>query len=118
MLQAFDINAACSGYLYALQSGYDFLQSTPQGRVLVVTAEVLSPLVDRDDFDTAILFGDAAIATIAVRRSALRAGGGPHLSPRPVGQGRRRRTLSRAALQRRLHSDARAARCSARRCGR
>lgn len=64
MLQAFDINAACSGYLYALQSGFDYLQSTPHGRVLVVTAEVLSPLLDPQDFDTAIIFGDAASATI------------------------------------------------------
>ncbi len=31
MVQAFDINAACSGYLYALQAGYDFLQSRPHG---------------------------------------------------------------------------------------
>lgn len=64
MLQAFDINAACSGYLYALQSGYDYLQSTPSGRVLVITSEVLSPLLNLNDFDTAILFGDAASATI------------------------------------------------------
>lgn len=64
MLQAFDINAACSGYLYALQSGFDYLQSSPYGRVLVVTAEVLSPLLDLDDFDTAILFGDASSATV------------------------------------------------------
>jgi 2-oxoisovalerate dehydrogenase E1 component len=64
MLQAFDINAACSGYLYALQSGYDFLQSMPHGRVLIVTSEVLSPLLDPDDFDTAILFGDASSASI------------------------------------------------------
>ncbi len=64
MLQAFDINAACSGYLYALQSGYDFLQSRPDGRVLIVTAEVLSPLLDLDDFDTAILFGDATSASV------------------------------------------------------
>jgi len=63
-LQAYDINAACSGYLYALQSGYDFLQSRPDARVLVVTAEVLSPLLDLDDFDTAILFGDATSATV------------------------------------------------------
>lgn len=63
-LQAFDINAACSGYLYALQSGYDFLQSRPDGRVLIVTAEVLSPLLDLDDFDTAILFGDATSASV------------------------------------------------------
>ncbi len=64
MLQAYDINAACSGYLYALQAGYDFLQSRPDGRVLIVTAEVLSPLLDLDDFDTAILFGDATSASI------------------------------------------------------
>lgn len=64
MLQAFDISAACSGYLYALQAGYDFLQSKPDARVLVVTTEVLSPLLDRKDLDTAILFGDAASATV------------------------------------------------------
>lgn len=64
MMQAFDINAACSGYLYALQSGFDYLQSQPYGRVLVVTSEVLSPLLNREDFDTAILFGDAASATV------------------------------------------------------
>ena len=64
MAQAFDINAACSGYLYGLQSGYDYLQSQPEGRVLVVTAEVLSPLLDPHDFDTVILFGDASSATI------------------------------------------------------
>ena len=64
MAQAYDINAACSGYLYALQAGYDYLQSQPDGRVLVVTAEVLSPLLDPSDFDTAILFGDAASASV------------------------------------------------------
>jgi 2-oxoisovalerate dehydrogenase E1 component len=64
MIQAYDINAACSGYLYAMQAAYDYLQSTPHGRVLIVTAEVLSPLLDPADFDTAILFGDAASATL------------------------------------------------------
>jgi 2-oxoisovalerate dehydrogenase E1 component len=70
-IQAYDINAACSGYLYALQAGYDFLQSTPEGRVLLVTAEVLSPLLDPDDFDTAILFGDATSATILYGESLM-----------------------------------------------
>lgn len=64
MIQAYDINAACSGYLYALQAGFDYLQSTPHGRALIVTTEVLSPLLDPNDFDTAILFGDAASATL------------------------------------------------------
>lgn len=63
-VQAHDISAACSGFLYAIQSAYDFLQSSPEGKVLVVTAEVLSPLVDPNDFDTAILFGDACTATV------------------------------------------------------
>jgi len=64
MIQAYDISAACSGYLYALQAGYDFLQSTPNGRVLVTTAEILSPLLNLEDFDTSILFGDATTATV------------------------------------------------------
>ena len=64
MVQAYDINAACSGYLYALQSGFDYLQSAPHGRVLLVTAELLSPLLDLDDLDTAIIFGDAASASV------------------------------------------------------
>ena len=63
-MPAWDINAACSGYLYALRVGFDYLQGRPEGRVLVVTAEGLSELVDPADFDTAILFGDAATATV------------------------------------------------------
>lgn len=62
--QAYDINAACSGYLYALQAAYDFLQSRPEGRVLIITTEVLSSLLDPNDLDTAILFGDATSATL------------------------------------------------------
>ena len=63
-IPAHDVLAACSGYLYALASGYDFVQSAPDARVLVVTTEVLSPLLDPDDFDTAIIFADAATATV------------------------------------------------------
>ncbi|MBF9015782.1 MULTISPECIES: thiamine pyrophosphate-dependent enzyme [unclassified Oceanispirochaeta] len=61
---AFDINAACSGYLYALQSAWDFLNSRPDGVILVITAEVLSPLVDPADKSTSPIFGDAATASI------------------------------------------------------
>ncbi len=62
--QAYDINAACSGYLYGLQNVYDFLQMQPASRVLLITAEVISPLLDPDDFSTSIIFGDAATATL------------------------------------------------------
>jgi 2-oxoisovalerate dehydrogenase E1 component len=63
-IPAHDVSAACTGYLYALAAGYDFIQGHPDMRVLVVTTEVLSPLLDPTDFDTAILFADAATATI------------------------------------------------------
>ncbi len=61
---AFDINAACSGYLYGLQTAYDFLAGRPDGMILLVTAEVLSPLVDLADKSTSPIFGDAATATL------------------------------------------------------
>jgi 2-oxoisovalerate dehydrogenase E1 component len=64
-IPAYDINAACSGYIYALQQAKDFLQTRPDKRVLIITAEALSKLLDTKDFDTALLFGDAATATIA-----------------------------------------------------
>jgi 2-oxoisovalerate dehydrogenase E1 component len=64
LLPAYDINAACSGYLYALAQARDFVAHQPQARVLVVTSEVLSPLLDQDDFNTAVLFADAATASL------------------------------------------------------
>jgi len=63
-VMAYDISAACSGYLYALQNARDYLQTRPQERVLVITAEYVSKKVNKADFDTAFLFGDAATATI------------------------------------------------------
>jgi 2-oxoisovalerate dehydrogenase E1 component len=63
-LAAYDISAACSGYLYALAQAYDYLQQQSSARVLVVTSEILSPLLDTQDFHTSILFGDAATATL------------------------------------------------------
>lgn len=63
-IPAYDINAACSGYLYALQNARDYLQTRPSERVLVITAENLSSRLNLHDFDTAFLFGDAATVTI------------------------------------------------------
>ena len=64
MIQAHDINAACSGYIYGLQNAYDILSHKKDSKILLITAEVLSPLLDKDDFSTAIIFGDAASASI------------------------------------------------------
>ncbi|MCF6768284.1 thiamine pyrophosphate-dependent enzyme [Thiotrichales bacterium 19S11-10] len=63
-ITAYDLNAACSGYLYALEHAKEYLKSRPNARVLLLTAEALSKYVDPNDFDTAFLFGDAATATL------------------------------------------------------
>jgi 2-oxoisovalerate dehydrogenase E1 component len=64
LTQAHDINAACSGYIYGLQNAYDILSNKPNSHILLITAEVLSPLLDEHDYSTSIIFGDAATATI------------------------------------------------------
>jgi 2-oxoisovalerate dehydrogenase E1 component len=63
-LPAYDINAACSGYLFALAQARDCVVANPRARVMVVTSEVLSPLLDQNDFNTAVLFADAATASL------------------------------------------------------
>lgn len=63
-IAAYDINAACSGYIYALQSAKDYLQSRPDARVLVITAESMSDRLKKTDFGTAFIFADAVSATI------------------------------------------------------
>ena len=83
MVQAWDVNAACTGYLYALQSAWDLLQAQPDARVLVVTAETLSPLLDPKDLGTWFLFGDAATATLVAREPGAGAGAPVRLR-RPV----------------------------------
>ena len=61
---AYDLTAACTGYLYGLSAGYDFLRSRPSARVMVVTAEAMSHITDPTDYYTSTHFGDAASATI------------------------------------------------------
>jgi len=63
-IPASDILAACTGYLYALQAAFDFCRSEPAASVLVVTAEAMSQYTNPEDFDTAIVFADAATATL------------------------------------------------------
>lgn len=63
-IPAYDVNAACSGYLYGLSQARDYLQTRPDERVLLITAESLSKRMNLKNFDTAFLFGDAASATI------------------------------------------------------
>lgn len=57
---AFDINAACSGFVYALSVADKFLKSGIYKNALVIGAEVISKIVDWSDRSTCVLFGDGA----------------------------------------------------------
>lgn len=61
---AFDLNAACSGWLYALEVGRTFIRCGTAKNVIVVTAELLSRITNPECHDTAFLFGDGAGAAI------------------------------------------------------
>ena len=61
---AFDLNAACSGWLYALEVGRAFIRCGTAKNVVVVTAELLSRITNPECQDTAFLFGDGAGAAI------------------------------------------------------
>ena len=61
---AYDLLAACTGYLYALSAAWDFVQTRPGANVLVLTTEVMRRIINPNDADTSPIFGDAATATI------------------------------------------------------
>ena len=57
---AFDLNAACSGFLFALHTAYAYIHSGIYKNALIAGAEVLSKMVDWTDRSTCVLFGDGA----------------------------------------------------------
>ena len=61
---AFDINAACSGFLFALDLAAKYIASTPEMKILVIGSETLSARVNWQDRNTCILFGDGAGACV------------------------------------------------------
>ncbi len=56
----FDISAACSGFLYALDTGAKFIESGKYKKVLVIGADKMSSIIDYTDRTTCIIFGDGA----------------------------------------------------------
>ena len=66
-VMAFDVSAACSGFIYALSVADAFVRSGQFNNVLVVGAEVLSRFTDYQDRGTCILFGDGAGAVVVGR---------------------------------------------------
>jgi 3-oxoacyl-[acyl-carrier-protein] synthase-3 len=66
---AFDISAACAGFIYGLSLADAFVKTGQYKRVLVIGVEVLSRLVDWTDRNTCVLFGDGAGAVVVVPSS-------------------------------------------------
>ena len=61
---AMDVSAACSGFIYALATAKQFIESNSYQYVLVVGVEKLSKVTDWNDRNTAVLFGDGACAAV------------------------------------------------------
>lgn len=61
---AFDVNAVCSGFLYALGNAYGLIMSGQCSKVLVVGTEIYSNIIDPNDRTSGILFGDGAGALV------------------------------------------------------
>lgn len=60
----FDLNGACTGFVYALATGAQFIRSGAHNKVLVIGADKMSAIVDYTDRTTCVLFGDAAGAVL------------------------------------------------------
>ena len=60
----FDLSAACSAFLYALQCGAQLIQTGSHKKVLVIGADVMSSIIDYTDRATCVIFGDGAGAVI------------------------------------------------------
>lgn len=63
-ITAFDISAACTGFIYLLELAKSLIESGAKKNILIIGAEKLSSVVDYDDRGTCILFGDGAGAAI------------------------------------------------------
>ena len=67
-IPSFDIEAACSGFIYALEVGQQFIMSRTHETVLVIGAEKLSSITNWTDRNTCVLFGDGAGAAVLQHR--------------------------------------------------
>ena len=61
---AFDVYAACSGFVYALTIADKFVKENPEKKILAIGSELLSSITDWQDRNTCVLFGDAAGAAL------------------------------------------------------
>ena len=69
---AFDLEAACSGFIYAIEIGRAFIASGVYENILIIGAEKLSSIIDWEDRNTCVIFGDGAGAAMMQRRKGAR----------------------------------------------
>ena len=107
---AFDILAACAGFIYAVSIGQSFINSGAMKTVLVVGAECLSKITDYTDRSTCVLFGDGAGAVIIQRNpvkheilSSILAADGSEADVLIMPGGGARNPASLESVQQRLH---------------
>jgi 3-oxoacyl-[acyl-carrier-protein] synthase III len=107
---AFDIEAACSGFIYALEIAQQFIMSHTYDTVLVIGAEKLSSIIDWKDRNTCVLFGDGAGAAVLQSKGNTHGlltacmgadGSKGELLSMPAGGSRQPATLD--SVQQRLH---------------
>ena len=67
---AFDVSAACSGFVYALEIADRYVKNAPDMKILVIGAETLSARVDWQDRNTCVLFGDGGGACVVTGSNA------------------------------------------------
>ncbi|MBN1339212.1 MAG: ketoacyl-ACP synthase III [Bacteroidales bacterium] len=60
----FDVSAACSGFLFTLQTATSFIESGQHKKILLVAADKMSAITDYTNRNTCVLFGDAAVAML------------------------------------------------------
>lgn len=68
---AFDINGACSGFVYAMDIARNFLETGTYRNILLVSSEVMSRMIDFSDRSTCVLFGDGAGAVVLTKQEGL-----------------------------------------------
>jgi len=76
---AYDLNAACSGFMYGLDLAYKYINADHNMKVLVIGAETLSSRLDWEDRNTCILFGDGAGAAVMGYQEGERGVVGTHM---------------------------------------
>src|SRR3546814_10103470 len=68
----YDLNAACSGFIYALATGAQYIQTGMHKKVVVVGADMMSSIINYEDRTTCIIFGDRSEEHTSELQSLMR----------------------------------------------